>query len=311
MIERGLGQLRDRRQVEVIAVIVGDDHDVGRRQLAERDARRDEPLDHARERGRPHRIDHEQLAAEPERPRRVADPDRARIAGGERFGTALARGGPDLVELAVGLAARVALAQDLPLEDVAGAAPRLGRAIVELRHYDSASHDGLVRDPAEVDELARGGELRERVVVVVGHEQAIPAEQQRACGLIGDPTGARRGDDRNLATGAAHRDAELHLRRLLAPPLAEPIRVLAIELEPQALAVHRREIDALGEAGRRRVMREHFVARLLLGLGRARRESGLQLLDHERDVGGDLAIRRGEELVTVDEDHLHGRDPTT
>ena len=52
-------------------------------------------------------------------------------------------------------------------------------------------------------------------------------------------------------------------------------------------------------------MREHLVARLVLGLGRARREAGLQRLDDELEPRHDLPDLGGAKVVAVDEDHGH------
>ena len=107
----GAGEARDGRDVEVVVVIVRDEHDVDRRQVLELEAGRSHTLrtgepDGARAR-RPLRVGQDVHPVELDQERRVADPghrggggigpDRAQVArdDGEVRGPGMNRGGPD------------------------------------------------------------------------------------------------------------------------------------------------------------------------------------------------------------------------
>src|SRR5207302_6711368 len=94
----------------------------------------------------PDRIGDDQLAAEAKRPRRVADPHRARAISCERGGGRgrIARTGANLVELAKVFWLRIAAAQYLPRKHVARAAPRARRAILEPRGHEPSTSPTLV-----------------------------------------------------------------------------------------------------------------------------------------------------------------------
>src|SRR5262249_54098904 len=117
---------------------------------------------------------------------------------------------------------------------------------------------------------------------------------RRACPRSGPRTPPRTARSPPRPRGAARpppASPPLPPPRGRAPPLAEPAVVLRVQLEPQALAVERGEVDCLGEAAAGHRMRQDLVARALRGLGRAGREPGLQRLRGQREPG-DLADLR-------------------
>jgi len=130
-------------------------------------------------------------------------------------------------------------------EDSVGTKATGGRQTLSLEHTSRrgsrarAKRRGQlrVRGRAQPADLAARAVLGHRAIDTRLDEQAIPAQEPRARRAVGDAAFALRREHLDRAVGAAQRHAELHDRGLLAPPLAEPVLVLGVELEAQALAV--------------------------------------------------------------------------
>ena len=114
-------------------------------------------------------------------------------------------------------------------------------------------------------------------------------------------------EDLDLGVDAgAQRDAQHQLHRRLAPPPAEPVVVLGVELEPQAHALHRQQVGGLGEAREAVVDGHHHVAGAALGIGRAGGVAGGQPGHLELEFGHGAVQLRGAELGAIDKTRDHG-----
>ena len=249
----------------MVAVVVGHEHDVDGRHVHERDARRHQPPHRAADRRAPDRIGDDELAARAAAPTsrgrstpRPARRSRARAPRPPRR----ARSGRTASSSAKS-ARRGSFAPSFQREDVARATRRRRRAVEEpirARPFGPRAMDRLAKRSATRNVRCAHTSARASApyaairnalgsprahssarvaVLAVGHEQAVPAEHERA-----RRAGRRSGRGTSpantwiVAARGAQRDPQLHRHRRLAPPLAEPVVVLGVELEPQALAVH-------------------------------------------------------------------------